>query len=68
MAGANGYTERFGLVFIDRADGSLTRHKKKSADWLEAFIAPEHRVNNRTSAAAAAAKPANKGLRGGGWL
>ena len=34
---AQGYTKRFGLVFVDYKDG-LTRHPKSSAYWFSRFL------------------------------
>lgn len=34
---ANGYSVRFGIVYVDYKDG-LSRYLKKSAEWFKKFL------------------------------
>ena len=40
-----GYTERFGLIYVDRNDG-FKRHMKKSAKWFKKFNGAPRKVIN----------------------
>nr|CAD1832199.1 unnamed protein product [Ananas comosus var. bracteatus] len=44
---AQGYTKRFGLVYVDYKNG-LTRHPKASALWFSRFLKGEDQENNNT--------------------